>query len=94
MIWLILTISTADANRRLLHALVMAHRFETEFGDDGMSPGSNPVQGRLRAFAALYRFQGRMFGLVVWARDWHDARRYAREHGMKIDGQIEATYEA
>ena len=74
--------------------MVMPHRFETDLGDDGMRPGSNPVQGNLRAFGARYCFQGRTWGLVVWARDWADAREYARAHGMAIDGQIEATYEA
>ena len=65
------------------------HRLETDFGDDGMSPGSSPIHGRLRAFGALYKFAGRTWGLVVWATDWNDARQYAARHGLEIDGQIE-----
>jgi hypothetical protein len=67
------------------------NRFSTTFGNDGTAPGVRPVSGSLRAFGARYRFDGRTFGLVVWARDWADAREYARRHGMEIDGQIEET---
>ncbi len=59
-----------------------------------MSSGSNPQQDNLLAFGARYRFDGRTWGLVVWARDWADAREYARRHGLEIDGKIEATHEA
>jgi hypothetical protein len=72
----------------------MQHRFKTDFGSDGMEPGSSPRQGSLTAFGARYRFIGRTWGLVVWARDWDDANEYARRHGLEIDGKIEATFEA
>lgn len=69
-------------------------RLETFFGDNGMSPGSEPVQGRMRAFGARYRFAGRTWGLVVWAHNWSDATEYARQHGLTIDGRIESVHEA
>jgi hypothetical protein len=58
-----------------------------------MSSGSNLKQGNLQAFGARYRFDGRTWGLVVWALDWTDANEYARRHGLEIDGKIEATHE-
>ncbi len=70
------------------------NRLETEFGNDGMKPGDDPRQGRLRAFGARYRFAERTWGIVVWARDWPDAGEYCRRHGLQLDGEIVAVYAA
>jgi hypothetical protein len=58
-----------------------------------MNPGSDPRQGRLRAFGGLHRFAGRTWSIVVWAYDWADARRYCRDHGLRLDGQLEGVYD-
>lgn len=65
------------------------NRFETEFGDTGLTPGQPCVSGSLKAFDACYRFLDRSFSITVWARDWQDAERYCKEHGLRLDGQIE-----
>lgn len=65
------------------------NRFETEFGDTGIQPGMPCKSGSLQAFDGRYRFQDRTFSITVWARDWEDAERYCKQHGLKLDGMIE-----
>lgn len=62
----------------------MINRLETDFGDDG----SADPPGRLKAFSAFHRFDGRTWGITVWARDWQDAAEYCARHNLKLDGLI------
>lgn len=70
------------------------NRFTTELGDTGLFPNGSVRQGTLRAFGALYRFQGRTWGIIVWAKDWKDAGRWCAHHGLRLDGEIVEVYEA
>jgi hypothetical protein len=70
------------------------NRFETDFGDDGLKSGQPVIQCNLRAFDARYRFQDRTWSITVWARNWDEANRYAKEHGLQIDGQVDSVMEA
>lgn len=64
------------------------NRFETDLGNNGLFPNGEVKQGNLRAFGALYRFQGRTWGLIVWATNWKEAGRWCAYHGLKLDGEI------
>jgi len=61
----------------------MISRFEVDLGNDGFGEPSG-----LKAFGALYRFMDRTWSITIWARDWAEARRWCKRHGLKLDGLI------
>ena len=63
-------------------------RLETPFGNDGFSE----PRGRLKPFSALHRFDGRTFGLTVWAATSDEAIEYCFQHGLRFDGEILQRY--
>lgn len=65
------------------------NRLETTFGDDGLDNSEEVCQGNLRAFSALYRFDGRTWGITIWETTTINAMKYCREHGMEYGGRIE-----
>lgn len=60
------------------------NRLETYFGDQGQH--DEPC--RLKPYSARYRFEGRTFGLTIWAVDEPDATLHCRQFGLVFDGEI------
>ena len=58
---------------------------DEQFGDAGFFDerhGLTPYEG-------IHRFQGRSFGIVVWARNPSEAREHCVMFGMLFSGEIE-----
>jgi len=59
------------------------NRLETLFGNDGFGEPSD-----LRCFEGLYRFDGRTYGIKVYAHNEAEARQYCAEHCMTFGDEI------
>ena len=58
-------------------------RHQDESDDD--NDGTDEMDGTLLPFSASYRFDGRRFGIVVWANSFADTREYCVRHGLTFD---------
>lgn len=75
---------------------MMPKRFQTPLGDSGLrmtEEGAVLNTGNLRPFAGTYSFLNSRWAITVWARDLADARHYAREHQLTIEGEIHTVIE-